>query len=225
MARVDPWRYAKDVHRVTFPGGLEVGTPRGHAVLRYKDFRKIFIALYIMRRQDILPRGVVALRGARNQFDEGHGTRAAQTQGAHNLPRQLIIGNRTIEDWLHGAKVDECFVLGVVGAEAVATVLPDFWNKADSLWEQKGLAEAFLAAAAAIVSWTPGTPEEASQHFKVMWRNFHAAAGAALALALQSAAGQRLAALQMYEQVHWREGAAFDDDPPSLTSQLSMTFT
>ena len=55
--RGDPWRDSRGLERVAFPATLAVHTPRGHAVLRYKDFRKIFAALYIMRRQGMLPLG------------------------------------------------------------------------------------------------------------------------------------------------------------------------
>lgn len=151
--RVDPWRDADGLTPVRFPAALDVHTTQGHAVLRYKDFRKIFAALYIMRRNGMLPPGIVAVRGAGNQFDEGRGRRANHTQGAHNLPRQLTVDGRTLDDWLRSGGADEVALLSVGGTEGVAVVLPEQWNKADSLWEAKGLAEAFRAASAAIVAW------------------------------------------------------------------------
>ncbi|MFT8246875.1 hypothetical protein [Roseomonas sp. BN140053] len=222
--RVDPWRNADGLQRVAFPAGLEVGTPRGHAVLRYKDFRKVFAALYAMRRQGMLPLGAVAIRGAHNQFNEGRGTRADRTQGAHNLPRQLTIGGRTIEEWLRDGGADPVMILSIVGTEGVAVVLPEAWNKADSLWEMKGLDEAFRAAAAEIVAWGPGSAAAAFGHFPAMWSVFHSAAGAALGRALVSvgAGDARLGPLQTYQQVHLAEGQSFNNDPPDLHMLLGL---
>jgi hypothetical protein len=224
--RSDPWRNADGLQRVTFPAGLEVTTPRGHAVLRYKDFRKIFAALYVMRRQGMLPLGAVAVRGAHNQFDERRGRRFHRTQGAHNLPRQLTIGGRTIENWLRSGGADEFMLHSVVGAEGVAVVLPEAWNKADSLWEIKGLDGAFRAASEKIVTWGPGSAVAAFGHFPAMWNGFHTAAGAALARALQSvgAGDDRMGPLQMYQRVHLMEGHSFDNDPPDLKRMLAIDF-
>ena len=226
MQRYDPWRNASGLTRVRFPASSGLNTPRGHAVMRYKDFRKIFAALYVMRRENIIPACAVAVRGAGNQFDEGRGTRPDRTQGAHNLPRQLLLGGHPLEYWLAASPVDETMALSVVGAEGVAIVLPEEWNKADSLWEMKGLSEAFRAAAEVIVMSGALSAAMAFAAFPAMWSTFHQAAGAALGLAIGSTGpgDQRLTPLHLYQQVHMTEGAQYDDTPPALRGMLGMSF-
>ena len=88
--RKDPW--PDEVVRTQLPPHLLVHQPRGHAELRYGTLRKLLCGLAVMRRQGMLPQAPVTLRGARNQFDEGRGTNAAGTQGAHRLPPCCVSG-------------------------------------------------------------------------------------------------------------------------------------
>lgn len=221
--RVDPWR--DDLLRSRPASTLAVHQPLGHAVLRYAALRKLLCSVAAMRRQGILPAVPATLRGARNQFDEGRGTRAGGTQGAHKLPRQLLLGDRTIEDWLRAAGAEELIILNLLGAEATATVLLAAWNRADSLWEAKGLAEAFRAAAAAVVAW-PASGDTPVALFKAMWARFHLDAGQALGAAIAhcGAGDERLPPLHAYRQAHQGPHAGWEDEPGSVREMLATPF-
>lgn len=221
--RKDPW--PDGVTRTRLPPGLLVEQPRGHAELRYDTLRKLLCGLFVMRREGMVPAGLVTLRGAGNQFEEGHGTRPADTQGAHKLPRQLLVGGQPIEHWLRAAGADEIALLSMLGAEATATVLPAAWNRADSLWEIKGLAEAFRAAAAEVMGW-PSDAVAALALFPGFWVRFHQAAGQALAAAIAHCApgDARLGPLLTYQLVHQTVGAAWEREPGSVRAMLGASF-
>lgn len=221
--RVDPW--PQELVRSYSPPTLAVHQPLGHAVLRYAALRKLLCAVAAMRRDGILPQVPATLRGARNQFDEGRGTLADGTQGAHKLPRQLLLGDRTIEDWLRAGGAEELIILNLLGAEATATVLLAAWNRADSLWEGKGLAEAFRAAAAEIVGWSTAG-ELPVGLFQAMWARFHLAAGQALAAAIGHCGpgDARLPPLLAYRQAHQGPHAGWEDEPGSVRQMLGTRF-
>lgn len=210
--------------RIDFPADLPVSQASGHAALRCKDFRKVFCGLAIMRREKMLPLVPVTLRGAAHQFETGHGRRAENREGAHRLPRQLVLDGRPIADWLRAAGADEVALLSMLGAEAVTTVLPTVCNEADSLWETKGLSEAFRSAAAEIVGWPQGK-NDALRFFPGMWARFHRAGTIALAAAIaHCAAGDaRLGPLEAYRVAH-QAAQPWQDEPGSVVVMLNMTF-
>ena len=225
MSRRDPWASAVRDGTLTLsitPKDSPFRTPEARASHRYELFRKIFCAIAVARRDKLVPLAVVTVKGAENQFDEGRGSLSDRTQGAHSLPRQVRIGGRSVEDWLRAAGVDPVFILNVTGAEGVNARLPEEWNKADSLWEMKGLAEAFRRAVETVVQWDP---TGGSIHaFPTMWALFHSQAGAALAEAIQHAQppDARAAPLQLYQKIHLTEGKSWD--PLTVKALLGMSF-
>jgi hypothetical protein len=197
-------------------------TPEARAAHRYELFRKMFCAIAVARRDGLIPAAVVTAAGARNQFNEGRGSRSDRTEGAHSLPRQVRIGGRSVEEYLRAGGVDEVFILNIIGAEGVNARLPEAWNKADSLWEMKGLAEAFRRAVETVVRWDPtGEPIHA---FPVMWALFHSQAGAALADAIRHAGpdDRRAGPLQRYLRTHLTDGRSWD--PQLVKMLLGMSF-
>jgi len=169
---------------LTLSQGVKGGvydTPAGNALLRLSVILQSFALVAALRVKNIVPAGaLVTLTGADQQF--GSGSRGDKTQAAHKLPRRVLIDNQPLQFW--GAKLgaDEMFTLHALGLQGATTTLPDFYNKADSLWESKGLAEAYRAAIVQLVNLS-GKAEFFAAKFPEIWSLFLTQSRQALAAA------------------------------------------
>ena len=180
MQRTDGWKGSG----LTLSRGAAGGaydTPAGNAMLRLSVILQSFALVAALRVKYIVPAGaLVTLTGADQQF--GSGSRDDKTQAAHKLPRRVLIDNQPLQFWAARLGADEMFTLHALGVQGATTTLPDYFNKADSLWEGKGLAEAYRAAIALLVNLS-GKSELFAVKFPEIWSIFLTQSRQALACA------------------------------------------
>jgi hypothetical protein len=169
MQRTDGWKGSG----LTLSQGARGGayeTPAGNAMLRLSVILQSFALAAALRVKNIVPAGAaVTLTGADQQF--GSGSREDKTQAAHKLPRRVLIDGQPLQFWAAKLGADEMFTLHAVGVQGATTTLPDYFNKADSLWEGKGLAEAYRAAIVQLVNLS-GKAEIFVAKFPEIWSLF-----------------------------------------------------
>jgi hypothetical protein len=180
MQRRDGWKDSG----ITLSHGARGGayeTPAGNALLRLSVILQSFTLVAALRVKNIVPAGaVVTLTGADQQF--GSGSREEKTQAAHKLPRRVLIDGQPLQFWAGKLGADEMFTLHALGVQGATTTLPDYFNKADSLWEGRGLAEAYRAAIAQLVKLS-GKGEFFAAKFPEIWSLFLTQSRQALAAA------------------------------------------
>lgn len=188
--------------------GLPIATLAGHARERYNNLRTILTLFYPLRHLGWLPDQPVTHAGA--AWQKARGTRKDATEAAHTLPRRLLIGGRSLTEWLAGR--DDLLLAAIASLEGTVTTLPAAVNRADSAWEGAGLATAFADAAALALASGACDPATAETHLSEAWTQFHRAAGNALAHARASALPDPSAQiLAFYAERHDIDGR----EPPS----------
>jgi hypothetical protein len=150
-------------------------------MLRLSVILQSFALVAALRVKNIVPAGApVTLTGADQQF--GSGSREDKTQAAHKLPRRVLIGAQPLQFWAAKLGADGMFRLHALGVQGATTTLADHFNKADSLWEGKGLAEAYRAAIVQLVNLS-GKTEIFAAKFPEIWNLFLTQSRQALAAA------------------------------------------
>jgi hypothetical protein len=179
--------------------GLEILTVSGHATERYENLRTVLCMLYPLRQRKLIPASTVTIAGA--EWQKERGSRADDTQAAHTMPRRLMIGGKSLAEWLK-ASHDEFLQFALKTIEGTVTTLPSYVNKADTAWENSGLSQAYADAAREELHAWPADASAAAIHFSGVWTRFHHAAGAALARATAGASGNIAGVLGQYAVVH-----------------------
>lgn len=188
--------------------GLPIETLAGHARERYDNLRTILTLLYPLRHLDWLPNQPVTHAGT--AWQKARGTRKDATEAAHTLPRRLLVGRRSLTEWLAGR--DDLLLAAIASLEGTVTTLPAAFNRADSAWEAAGLATAFTDASAQALAAGACDPVIAQGHLSEVWARFHHAAGDALARARASKLPEASAqVLAFYAERHDMDGR----EPPT----------
>jgi hypothetical protein len=172
LGRQDPWRGEPDLQR-SQPDLAYLHTVEFHGQNRLETVAKVFELVSALKESGaIRPDDAILTGGA--QFQLGEGSLLDRTAAAHKLPGQILLGlapeengsptpaidprpNVRLDD-LVPRREDE-LRLAVRGWFATTTELPLHVNAVDSLWEGKGLREAFRGA----VEYVVQQPREADR--------------------------------------------------------------
>ncbi len=179
--------------------GYDIQTAFGHATERYENLRVILCMLYALHQMGIIPASTTAIKGA--EWQKERGSRPDDTQAAHTMPRRLMVGGRSLSEWLMHSN-DEMLRYAIANIEGTVTTLPTYINKADTRWENSGLSENYARAAQEVLHLATGDVSVAAEHYVGVWRRFHHEAGGSLLNARSGATGDVAGVLGMYHVVH-----------------------
>lgn len=119
-----------------------------HEQNRQRAVAKVLVDLYCMVVKDFVsPNLPIGISGAASQSLSG--SVSSETEAAHCIPRQLIIGTRRLQDLLQARIPERALAVSALFGEA--DILPQNFNKADSRAEKCGLDEALRFAAESLV--------------------------------------------------------------------------
>jgi hypothetical protein len=115
-----------------------------HEFNRHRAVAKVFVDLYCMVVKGIIDTNQqIGISGAASQSLLG--SKSENTEAAHCVPRQLLIGSKRLQDILFEKMPERSLAVAALFGET--DILPKNFNKADSRAELCGLKEAFRFAA------------------------------------------------------------------------------
>jgi hypothetical protein len=186
--RKDPW---KSIGRPSYTGIHKMPYDLEHRAFTHESNRqravaKVYVDLYCMVVKGFVdPTQQIGVSGAESQ--SLFGSAAGDTEAAHCVPRQLILGTLRLQDVLHQKMPERSLAVAALFGET--DILPKNFNKADSRAEQCGLEEAFRFAAEALVFDAKSTEtlqvDQMSISVKTAFSAYKSRAAAAFRSALQ----------------------------------------
>jgi len=223
MARIiNPWNRQAALTQTAAPGLQSVAA---HALVRLENIQKVIMTVIALRLTGKLAAGTgVTVKGAGVQHDRG--SRAQGTQAAHHIPRQVRIGGKSLETIIEGivGERDHPLLLAVVGWQAATFLTDKAVNKADSLWELKGLARDYQRALQRAVRMTAATETAALTAFHGIWSQFMTESAQTLATATAHAASKtndtRSPHLAAYGTVHGSGGGTIGKAEAKVLLQM-----
>ena len=144
--RESPFGDYRGISQARITGNVAV-IANTHENNRQNEIKKVLLHLFLMAKFKLIPLGsTIGFRSAQVQYLTG----TSGDNAAHCLPCQILVGTQTPQAILDGLSSD--LFIEVAQAFGATDLIPQNFNKADSLAETKGLKEAFRRASEQVVS-------------------------------------------------------------------------